>query len=86
MDNKTGTGTFSISAVIQHLESLPVGESFTFLHKKSTLQDEWRTAKAVKGNGCFKITEEGKDSKEIAFDDEKESLLSSNCGNLGGFQ
>ena len=48
MDNTMGTGTFCCNAVIQHLEGLPIEESFDFMCKNRSLEDEWTSAKAVK--------------------------------------
>ena len=48
MDITMGTGTFCCNAVIQHLEGLPIEESFDFMVKNRTLEDEWTSAKPVK--------------------------------------
>ena len=80
-------GTFCCNAVIQHLEGLPVGESFDFMCKNSSLQDEWTSAKAIKREGVFEIYQDGLDekSKQIEFDDEKESIMSANLWEAGWF-
>ena len=87
MDNTMVPGTFCCNAVIQHLEGLPVGKSFDFMCKNSSLQDEWTSAKAVKRESVFEIYQDGLDeqSKQIEFDDEKESIMSANLWEAGWF-
>jgi len=50
-------------------------------------QDKWTSAKAVKRESVFELYQDGLDkkSKQIEFDDEKESIMSANLWEAGWF-
>lgn len=72
--------------IVQLLETIPVGETIRLRVKERALDEDWQYTTAVRSEGSWVLTYDGKEKEEIVQDsDEGNTLMSANNWTIGWF-